>query len=83
MPTKKKTPGRGMKVHVIRNATGKWVVKEFDQNTLVGVVTLGSDSRKFHSTSFQSDTGFRFPCEGETVEVAMTSSGGLLSVHGK
>lgn len=80
MPTKKKkTSG----VQVIRNATGKWVVKKFDPNTLVGVVTLGSKSFKFHSTSFQSDTGFRFPRQGERVEVVMTSSGGLLSVHGK
>ena len=79
MPTKKKTPA----VQVVKNAGGKWVVKTFDPNTLVGVVALGSETFKFHSTSFQSNTGFRFPRQGETVEVATTSSGGLLSVHGK
>jgi len=69
MPPKKKTLG--------------WIVKEFNPDTLVGVVEMGSDSHKFHSTSFQSDTGLRFPRRGETVEVALTSSGALLSVHGK
>jgi hypothetical protein len=83
MLPKKKTSGRGTKVTVVRGAAGKWVVKEFNPDTLVGVVELGSDSRKFHSTSFQSDTGFRFPRRGETVEVALASSGVLLSVHGK
>jgi hypothetical protein len=80
----KKKSGRETKVHVVKNSAGKWVVKDFDRNTLVGVVMLDSGpSLKFHSTSFQAETGFRFPREGETVEVAMTSSGTLLSVHGK
>jgi len=83
MPPKKKTPGRGTKVTVVTRASGRWVVKEFNENTLIGVVEMGSDSRRFHSTSFQSDTGFRFPRRGETVEVALTASGTLLSVHGK
>ena len=83
---KKKTHGREIQVQVqvLKNSTGRWIVKEFDPNTLVGVVTLGTErSFTFHSTSFQSDTGFRFPRQGETVEVATTSSGALLSVHGK
>lgn len=81
---KKKMQGREMKVQVIKSSTGKWIVKEFDPNTLVGVVALGTEqSFAFHSTSFQSDTGFRFPRQGEAVEVATTSSGALLSVHGK
>lgn len=83
MPPKKKTPGRGTNVVVARASSGRWVVKEFNENTLVGVVEMGADSRRFHSTSFQSDTGFRFPRRGETVDVALTATGTLLSVHGK
>jgi hypothetical protein len=61
----------------------KWRVKEFNHNTLRGVVELGSAAHRFHSTSFQSDTTFRFPHVGEAVEVVLTTSGELLSVHGK
>jgi len=81
---KKKTHGPEIKAQVLKNSTRRWIVKEFDPNTLVGVVTLGTEqSFTFHSTSFQSYTGFRFPRQGEAVEVTTTSSGALLSVHGK
>lgn len=83
MPPKKKTPGRGVRATVVTGASERWVIKEFNENTLIGVVEMGSDSHRFHSTSFQSDTSFRFPRQGEAVHVALTASGTLLSVHGK
>ena len=61
----------------------KWVVTEFSRDRLVGVVKRGVESFLFHSTSFQSDTCFRDPVVGESVEVVFNQSGTLLSVHGK
>ena len=60
-----------------------WQVVSFDENTLVGRVTDGTTTLRFHSTSFQSDSSFRWPRTGEHVEVVFNNSGDLLSVHGK
>lgn len=58
----------------------------FDTNTLCGRVRLLASDRQgerllFHSTSFIDDAAFRFPREGELVEVAFADSGNLLHVH--
>jgi len=71
------------KIQTAKKST--WTVQKFDSDTLVGVVRQGNSNQSFtfHSTSFQSNTGFRFPEQGEKVEVVLTSSGGLLGVRGK
>jgi hypothetical protein len=61
----------------------KWIVKAFDRETLVGIVSFDGAELKFHSTSFQSNTTFRFPRIGEPVDLVTTSSGALLSIHGE
>ncbi len=64
-----------------------WKVTSFNDWTLVGWVTKTDDNgtctMRFHSTSFQSDTSFRWPRVGEMVEIVFNNSGELLSVHGK
>ena len=59
-----------------------WVVVAFDEHTLFGVCRRGTESVRFHSTSFQSDCSFRWPSVGEFVQIAFSGSGNLLSVHG-
>ena len=58
------------------------IVKEFDPNTMFGVVTLERSDLSFHSTSFSSNSTTRFPRAGEQVEVVLASSGSLLSLRG-
>lgn len=60
-----------------------WTVVSFDDNTLVGFVERDGARLRFHSTSFASDTCFRWPVVGELVEVVTNQSGELLSVHGR
>lgn len=57
-------------------------ITEWNPNTLIGVVKCRTRSFRFHSTSFQSDTCFRWPRLNERVEVVLTTHGELLSVHG-
>ena len=78
---KNKSQGHDMKLQRIKSPTG--VVKKFDRETLVGVVSLGRSEFTFLSTSFQSNSSLRFPRIGETVEVVTNTSGALLSLHGK
>lgn len=63
--------------------TISWRITSFDEWTLVGRVSNGTTTLLFHSTSFQSDTTFRWPRVGESVDVVFNQSGNLLSVHGK
>lgn len=56
-------------------------VVSFDESTLVGEVAYDLTVLRFHSTSFQSDSSFRWPRVGEKVFVVFNSSGELLSVH--
>ena len=58
------------------------VVKSFDPNTLRGVVIVDGAELRFHSTSFQADSAFRWPRVGERVEIVKNHAGDLLSVHG-
>lgn len=58
-------------------------VTSFDLNTLVGTVAVDGAELRFHSTSFQSDSSFRWPRVGEHVEVVKNGRGDLLSVHGR
>jgi hypothetical protein len=59
------------------------VVTSFNRDTLVGIITAGRTELRFHSTSFQADSGFRWPRVGEAVEIVTNAAGNLLSVHGK
>lgn len=60
-----------------------FVVSEFDMSTLCGVVRARGRRLTFHSTSFHSASGFRWPRVGERVEVVFNGAGELLSVHGQ
>jgi hypothetical protein len=88
MPEKKQRSTRGKQVVVVREPSTsqtppKWVVTNFDRETLVGVISLNQNEVRFHSTSFVSNTSLRFPRVGEAVEVVRTSGGTLVSIHGE
>lgn len=62
-----------------------WIVKTFNENTLVGTVERwdGAESMSFNSTSFQSDSNRRWPRVGERVILIKSRSGALLALHGE
>lgn len=77
------TSSRETRAQDMNRSNPKWIVTAFDRETSVGVVSSEGGELKFHSTSFQSNTTFRFPRIGEPVELVTTSSGDLLSIRGE
>jgi len=58
------------------------VIESFDRESLIGVVRVADVELRFHSTSFQAASSFRWPRVGEVVEVVTNRSGDLVAVHG-
>lgn len=62
-----------------------WIVREFNPDTLCGLVAKRSSPKyvlSFHSTSFSAPT-HRWPYRGEVVKVVFDTTGRPLAVHGR